>query len=829
MRGRHPWVRVALLAALAYASATGVAGAQEGIAFDLPEQSLEESLRALGKSSNINILIDRSLVSGLRAPALKTTMTIQQALDWLLRGTGLAHEFVDEHTVVLTPSTPDSKSQGASGSDSRHTADVSSINRAGTGESDSEPRLVDVITVTASKLRTLDQVAATGSRLALTQRQIPATLDVVDADQITARGLHSVKMAVDTLPGVNTGGSPGDPVELSMRGFTGGQVMVLFDGIHIGPSVVVNRPGNSFNLEKVEVLKGPASVLYGQGAVGGVVNTVSKLPRFDRGGVDVLATYGSRGRVNVGVGAGTTLSDTVAVRADVARTSSDGYVKNLPESALDVAASMRWRPDDRLDIILKLDYLDDDPSPYFGTPLLPASVATQPLDVISSSRGYAIDRRTRDINYNVADYSLEATQFWPKVFVTWSPATDLTFKAHAYHFHAERTWMNSETYVFNPQTQLLDRDRFLITHDQDLLGAQASVSHSGKLFGRNSTLLLGTEYTDFDFQRRRGVVAGDSVDPFDPAPGVFGSVQARTLPTFWRTWAIFAEGMLQLTPDLTMVSGARYDSFALERRNLESDTSPDVSTSFERTYTSLTGRLGLVYAVSPRLSSYASFSMGADPPVPVSILSLNAREKQFDVAESYQGEIGIKGNTADNAADFTVAAYYIKRQNILTLLHSSVLSNIGDQSSQGIEATANIKLTDRWTVSANAAYIRSRFGEFTDPRTGNASGNRAPNVPEWMGNVWMSIRNVANLPLEIGGGVRYIGDRYGDNANTLVLEDYTLVTLYAAWSLSDRVLLSTRAKNVFNEDYANWADLFYPGQVLLGEPRSFEIELVAKF
>lgn len=826
MKGRHPWVRVALLAALAYASTAGVAGAQESVAFDLPEQSLEESLRALGKSGNLNILIDRSLVAGLRAPALKTTMTIEQALDWLLRNTGLAHEFVDEHTVVLMPAvTSDNQSQGAASTRSQS----KNLQDAGMDAPDHEPGLVDAITVTASKLRTLDQVAATGSRLGLTQRQIPATLDVVDADQITARGLHSVKMAVDTLPGVSTGGSPGDPVELSMRGFTGGQVMVLFDGIHIGPSVVVNRPGNSFNLEKVEVLKGPASVLYGQGAVGGVVNTVSKLPRFERGRVDVLATYGSRGRINLGVGAGTALNDTIAVRADVARTSSDGYVKGLPENALDVAASMRWRPDARLDVIFKLDYLDDDPSPYFGTPLLPKSVATQPMDVVRSSRGYVIDERTRDINYNVADYRLEATQLWPKVFVTWSPAADLTFKAHAYYFHAERTWMNSETYVFNPATQLVDRDRFVITHDQDLLGAQASVSRTGKWFGRDTTLLVGTEYTDFDFHRRRGVTAGDSVDPFDPQRGTFGTVPARALPTFWRTWAVFAENVMHFTPDLALVSGLRYDSFALERRNLQSETSPEASTDFERTYTSVTGRLGLIYDLSPRLSSYASFSLGADPPVPVSILSLNAREKEFDVAESYQGELGIKGNTAGNAADFTLSAYYIKRQNIVTLQHSSVVSNIGDQTARGIEATANIKLTDRWTLSANAAYTLSKFGMFIDARGVDASGHRAPNVPEWMGNVWMSIKNVAQLPLEVGGGIRYLGDRYGDNANTLVLEDYTLVTLYAAWAVSDRVLVSARAKNVFDEAYANWADLFYPGQVLLGEPRSFEIELVAKF
>jgi len=100
---------------------------------------------------------------------------------------------------------------------------------------------------------------------------------VIDNDEMLGRGFSSVEQAADTLPGVTSGGSPGDLEQFTMRGFTGDQIPSLYNGLYIGPANITNRPQNTFNLASVEILKGPASVLYGQGAVGGVVNVVSKL------------------------------------------------------------------------------------------------------------------------------------------------------------------------------------------------------------------------------------------------------------------------------------------------------------------------------------------------------------------------------------------------------------------------------------------------------------------------------------------------------------------------------------------------------------------------
>jgi iron complex outermembrane recepter protein len=829
--------RATLLMTLATIAAAGSAAAQSSMWFDLPEQSLEASLRSLGKATNINILIDRKLVAGLKARALRADLSVDQAIERLLEGTGLRHEFINEHTVVLTVITgprSDDTGRDTRAAETRSGAAlppaqprIRPADAAGTASDDNLPR--SVITVTASKMRSLDQVTATGSRLGLAQREVPATVDSVDADQIIGRGSHSVRTAIETVAGVTVGGSPGDPVSLSMRGFTGSQIMVLFDGINIGPSVIVNRPGNSFGLDRVEVLKGPGSVLYGQGAIGGVVNTVSKVPQFDAQRTDVIATFGSFGRTNLGLGTTLVPADTVALRADLSRTSSDGFIEGASEVAMDAGAALRWRPNRSTDVRFELDYLNDDPSPYFGTPLVSSSFATDSLSAIKSSDGFAIDRRTRRLNYNVSDYRLEAEQWWAKVFLTWSPTDNLTVNAHAHYFDAQRTWMNAEHYAFDPSSGRVARDRFLVTHDQALHGMQVSLTNISEILGRKHTLLFGGEYADFDFRRTRGTRPGDDVDLLAPAAGFFGPVEAQSMPSYWSTRSVFGESSLALTPRLRLVTGIRHDQTDLDRPTFRVDGSLDPEASFTRTYISTAGRAGLVFDITPDISTHLSYGVGSDPPTPLSLISLSPPEQSFDLSTSYQVEVGLKGTLPDRSADFTLALYHIERRDILSRIDANTIANIGRQSSRGFEATANLKLTRHWTLSTNAAYTYSKFDEFTDSLAGNVSGKLVPNVPRWVGNVWTSARDVAGLPLEIGAGVRFVGDRYGNYANSLELDGFTLVTAYAAWSISDLVLVSGRVKNLLDEDYANWADIFYPDQVLLGEPRTFEIELVARF
>jgi iron complex outermembrane recepter protein len=703
----------------------------------------------------------------------------------------------------------------------------------------SQPDSLDTVTVTAAKLRSLDQFTPTGSRLGLSAQELPATLETIDNDEMLGRGFAFVEQAVDSQAGVISGGSPGDQMQFSMRGFTGDQITQLRNGLYTGPANMTNRPENSFNVAQVEVLKGPASVLYGQGAIGGVVNVVDKGPSFGEPGIEALVAAGDFGTTSLGLGGTTHIGDTLAFRVDVSRTGSSGYVRDTPSNSTEVTASMTWKISPTFQAQISMDYLQDSPSTYYGTPLVPISFATDPLKGVISSSTYAIDKRTRYVNYNVSDANIGSTQEWPHLLLTWQPTNSLTIQNYTYYLHAHRHWFDAETYTFSltepgyAGVPRIDRDRFFVIHQQNMIGDQGSLAYGSKLFGLPNKVVVGFDYSHLNFNRVRGFPDNDNVDPFTPNPGLFNSnypapLQGAQSPTYWNDYAAFFEDVLDVTSSLKLITGCRYDQLDLIRQNYNFNGSFNPNTSFARDYRSGSWRVGLVYDVTPNLTPYLSYSTGADPPSSNNIFLVNANNN-FGLSKSWQVEAGIKGKTPSGMADFTASIYDIQRKNILTQTAIDTLTNIGSQTSKGMELTTNFKLTQNWTVSANAAYTDSSFGTFIDPNTGlNDAGNQPADIPRWTANLWTSVRNIGNIPLEAGGGVRYIGSRYGDEANRLRLDSYSLFDVYASYELKTGMLLTGRVNNLFNKAFVQWADIYYPTEVMLGQPRYFELSLIVK-
>ncbi len=158
------------------------------------------------------------------------------------------------------------------------------------------------------------------------------------------------------------------------------------------------------------------------------------------------------------------------------------------------------------------------------------------------------------------------------------------------------------------------------------------------------------------------------------------------------------------------------------------------------------------------------------------------------------------------------------------------MGTVGGQNSRGAESETGLRITRDWTVSANATYTHSRYGTFTDPLAGgNDAGNRPPDVPTWTAAIFTMYGNVAGLPVDVGGDVRYIGSRAGDFANTLQLDDYELVDVYATYRINKQIDLTGRIDNLLDRSYVSWKDTNYPTEVILGRPRYFELALHVGF
>lgn len=672
-----------------------------------------------------------------------------------------------------------------------------------------------------------ERAAPTASRLGLTVAETPATVNAIDARTMALRGLHSAEQAVDSMPGVNSGGAPGSPSQFSMRGFAGNQVTILRDGIYLGPADMTYRSQNTFNLASIEVLKGPGSVLYGQGAIAGTVNVITKKPALDGDAFEAAASYGRFDSSQAGVGGNVVLGPQMALRGDLSRTGSHGFIERDRSDSLNGTVALLWKPDPRLELLLSLDYLKDHPSQYYGTPLVDAGFAREPVHgMLDAPGGLTIDRRMRTLNFNVGDARIASSQTLPRARLQWQVADGLAITNDSYAFRADRQWMNAEAYVFNPASSLVDRDRFFVFHKQRLRGNQLSATVTRPLAGMKNRFAIGIDYSKLEFLRTRGFPDGDSVDPLRPAAGTFGLLVERLSPTRWTNQALFMEDALGLTERLTLVGGARVERFRLTRENYGPDGDFQAATSFERTFHPRNARLGLLYKGAAGLSPYVQVSTGQDP-VGANILLVNAGQ-DFDLSRSRQLEAGVKQQLGGHGA-FTLAWYDIERRNLLTQTSAEVVDTAGVQASHGLEMTLALRPHPRWQVDANLAYTSAAYRDFVDTSNGvDASGNRPANIPRWTANLWASYQ-FAGLPLELGAGLRHVGQRFGNTANTLSLQRYTLLNLFGSYRLDRHLSIIGRINNATDKLYAQWTDVNYPSQIQLGAPLSYELGLVARF
>jgi iron complex outermembrane receptor protein len=189
----------------------------------------------------------------------------------------------------------------------------------------------------------LNAPATGGSRLDIAVRDLPASLYLLGQPLIQERGARSVEEAVQLAVGMQATTGVGSIPGYATRGWGGNNISVMRDGIRQNSQSQSSRPADSFILDRVEILKGPASLLYGEGAIGGAVNMVSKSP-ISQLGVQTLLSYGSFGQYRAGLGVNVPLRRNLYARVDVSQTGSDGYVGDSPQKLAAAAASLRWLP-----------------------------------------------------------------------------------------------------------------------------------------------------------------------------------------------------------------------------------------------------------------------------------------------------------------------------------------------------------------------------------------------------------------------------------------------------------------------------------------------------
>lgn len=675
----------------------------------------------------------------------------------------------------------------------------------------------------------LDQPISTGSRLGLTARQTPASVSVSERAVIEQRGARDTQEVINAMTGVNASANPGYGGFVTYRGFTQNQITQLYNGISLGYSSAT-RPVDAWVMDRVELLGGPSSFLHGAGAVGGSINYISKLASRDARLREARLRYGSFDESEVAFGLNQALGQDGDARhfarLDFSHGASNGYIDRNQRRTDSLAFSLLSDLHSNLSHTLALEYLEDqEDSPYWGTPVLN-----------DDSRRMKIDTHNRFNNYNVANGRYEQRVRWLRSILDYQPGPDSHLQNTLYHYNGERDYRNLENYTYRADNQRVERSGgYLQRHHQQVLGNRLEWQQDQQLFGRLSRWAFGfdaSRMTQTLYPRAGGSLASVDPDAFDPGrfleiPGLQSGLQKQRRHVI-DTRALFLENHLQLTSRLALLSGLRYDHLHMQVHNYGSvsATSPAY---FERRWEPLSGRIGLLYQLTPSANAYLQYSTAADLPAGALASATYSNVGLFDLSKGEQWEIGSKLDVLDGRGSVTAALYQIVRRDFAVRDSSNpnLTVQAGQQTSRGLELAGKLQATQRLLLEANYAYVDAQYDEFNEAVGGVAvsrKGNQPINVPAQVANLWL----VYSLEPDWQWGLdsRYVASVYADNANQMKVPAYTLYGAFVRHSLNADTALSVRVRNLTDEIYAKQA---YGNQYYMGPPRSVELALDLRF
>ena len=709
----------------------------------------------------------------------------------------------------------------------------------------SEERTAATIIVNGQRdpLKLNDQAQA-GSRLGLTIRETPASIEVLTQEDLQVRGLRTARETFNDVVGAIAGNVPGNPAVVSMRGFAGNTVSILQDGVRVSASTVVQRDSNNWHYDRIEVLKGPASVLYGEGALAGVINKVTRKPVLGESHLDTLLSVGSFDTVFAAGGVNLPVSSTIAARADASYQRSDSLydVDNNDTFSAGLTASALWRPSDRLSLLVAVDHFEDRyDATYQGLPLIPGQYALRPTDAVTSVNGLVADRALRRRNYNPQGAYSGANETTVRSRLDWSIGSGWTFALDLTGYTAKRDFLLADSQTFVAPTTAFPNGSFRQTyqdfrHDHQFWNARGVVGNDSVIGGLRNRFSLGVEHNDTDFVSLRQTapmsalpvvdVRNPAIIPLPMGTAIFTAANV-TFDSRLKQTSVFAEDALNLTPKWLLVGGVRWDHMTLDRATIQNVTGEVDRNS--PTFDPISWRAGTTWDAGGGLTLYAQYTTAVSPVS--SILLASIANSRFRLTKGRAYEAGFKASGWGGRASVTGAAYRIEQKDILTRDPNNPALTIqgGRQSSQGVELSAVVVPVKALRLSGGVSYTDAQYDELSELVSGvriDRRGNRPINIPSTTVNA-SALYTIANK-VTLGGFLRHASAFYTDTANTIRVAGHTVIDASVSFPVAPQATVTLRGRNLTDAFYGEYSG--YPTtNIYIGAPRSFEVALATRF
>lgn len=681
---------------------------------------------------------------------------------------------------------------------------------------------------TATPSTTLDTIAvyadsyrSTGTKTALDPNDAPMSYTRIDQELLQKRQADSVNAALRYEPGISaeSRGTVSIFDEYNIRGFK--TYSNFYDGLRLPYDGAWNLMPqvDIYATESVEVVKGPASSLYGYASPGGMVNQVAKTPKSTQAS-EVQLRLGNQNLKEVGVDTTGPITDTINYRLVALKRKKEGQMQTTEEERTLINPSIEWQPTEDVSVLANVFY-QDDPEMVPSTPLPAVGTVYNASYGKLGSDAYAGDKWNR--------FSKEVLM--PSVTVNWDINDKLTFKHILRYTDAEAQQRNMYNSGFvSGSDKILNRVAY--TTDESMSNWTTDNQLAYKLDTANTShnLLFGVEYQETDSTATYYDAGADGTPNLDLSNPDFSQINADTLPlNNYRQDESIEQSQLGFYvqdemkwQDLTIVAGLRHDNFdSITDQTKASAGAVYSDQTIDNDASKTSGRLAAIYAFDNGISPYASYSQSFQPVVGSNFIT----NKPFEPTTADQLEAGIKYLSPNRATQGTLAVFDITQKNVVVAdeINYRSQTQTGEISSKGFEVSGSHMLNDWVDVAASYSYTDAEIT--ADEFNPDVVGNTPAQTAKHKATLWTDY--YATDKLTLNAGVRYEDGMQLDKQNSDELPSVTLIDVGGNYQISPMLTVGASINNLFDKTYVGAC--YDINNCWMGPERQMSVSLKANF
>ncbi len=635
---------------------------------------------------------------------------------------------------------------------------------------------------------TLDELVVSGTALKVEAPLVetPRPASVVTREELEERNVQSLDETFRYRAGVLSGhfGADNDTDWFKVRGF---DQATYQDGLRVYREGFYQWLPEPFGLERVELLKGPASILYGEAPPGGVINAISKRPTDTaQGVVDIQAGTDEHRQLGVDTAGPVGQRDDLSYRLVGLYRDGEGDLDFTENERYYVAPSLTWDMTDRTSLTLLASFQKDDAFPANPFKLAYGTVQNTPFGKVEPSTNYS------EPNYDTNERTQSAIGYAlsHQINDTWSFEQDLRY--------SEVDLLLRSSFIFF-QTSPREGQRGLVYRDGQIDSWTVDNRLVGKWFTERTenTLLFGVDYQDLNNKGKQNGAGGFTffgapIDLFEPQYGNFTPVDPADLivqEIDKQQTGYYLQHQLRLDDRWVFLGGARLDQAEVDSIN-RSAGSKQVADDDQ---VSLSG--GAMYLAPNGVSPYLSYTESFQP-----IAGTDGNGDLYDPRTGQQLELGVKIAPRNLDGYVTAAVYRIEEENSLGTSQGGFQIQDQERTTEGFELESVSYLTDQLELTAAYTYNDATIKE----KATAGSERRAPLIPRHQASAWLDYTFADLAPgLKVGAGARFVGET---EDGSVEVPSYTVFDMMAQYALTPEWQAQVNVTNIADREYVASCD-----------------------